>query len=38
LQQQNSSALGVEVDPETFIHSMLRNNKKFGCLTSGVIY
>jgi len=38
LQQQNSSGLCVEVNPETFIHSMLRNDKKIGCLTLGMIY
>ena len=39
LQLQNSSALGVKVNPETYSCTLsIRNYKKFGSLTSGMIY
>jgi len=39
LQLQNNSALGAEVNSETYSYTLgFRNHKKFGCLTSGMIY
>jgi len=38
LQLQNNSALGVEVDPKAYLCTLLRRFKKFGCLTSVMIY
>jgi len=38
LQLQNNSALGVEVKPEAYLCTLIRNFKKFSCLTLGMIY
>jgi len=38
LQLQNNSALRVEVNPEAYLCTLLRSFKKFGCLTSGMVY
>jgi len=37
LQLQNDSALGVEVNPEAYLCTLLQTLKKFGCLTSAMI-
>jgi len=34
---QNNLALGVEVNPEAYLCTLLQNFKKFGCLTLGMI-
>jgi len=38
MQVQNNSALGVEVNSEAIMDSMLRNFEIFGCSTLGMIY
>jgi len=35
---QNNSALGIEVNAEAYLCTLLRSLKKFGCLTLGMIY
>jgi len=38
LQLQNNSVLGVEVNPQAYLGTLLRNFIKFVCLTFGIIY